>query len=48
MEYMLGLPSTEWGNDFVFVVIDHFSKMTILPTSKKRITVEATMNIFFE
>jgi hypothetical protein len=48
MEYMLGLPSTKRGNDCVFVVVDRFSKMTILVTWKKRITAEATTKIFFE
>jgi hypothetical protein len=48
MDYMLGLPSTKWGNDCVFVVVDHFSKMTILVACKKNITIEATAEIFFE
>jgi hypothetical protein len=48
MDYMLGLPSTKWGNDCVFVVVDLFSKMAILATYKKSIIVEATTNIFFE
>jgi hypothetical protein len=34
MDYMLGLPSTKQGNDFVFVVVDHFSKMAILVACK--------------
>ena len=45
---MLGLPSTRWGNDCLFVVIDRFSKMAILVAYKKSITVEATAMIFFE
>jgi hypothetical protein len=37
-----------WGNDCVFVVVDHFSKMAIMVSCKKNITVEATVKIFFE
>jgi hypothetical protein len=48
MDYMSGLPSTKWGNYYVFVVVDHFSKMTILASYKKRITAEDTAKIFFE
>jgi hypothetical protein len=48
MDYMSGLPSTKRGNDCVFVVIDHFSKMAILVAYKKSIKAEATANIFFE
>ena len=48
MDYMLGLPSTKWGNDFVFVVFDRFSKMAILVSYNTSITVEATAKIFFE
>jgi hypothetical protein len=45
---MSDLLSTKQGNDFVFVVVDHFSKMAILVTDKKSIIVEATSKIFFE
>jgi hypothetical protein len=38
MDYMLGLPSTKRGNDCVFVVVDHFSKMAIVVACKKSIT----------
>jgi hypothetical protein len=48
MDYMSGLPSTKWGNDYVFVVVDHFSKMVIMVTCKKSITTEATTKLFFE
>jgi hypothetical protein len=48
MDYMSGLPSTKQGNDCVFVVVDHFSKMAILVACKKSITVEATAKLFFE
>jgi hypothetical protein len=48
MEYMLGLPSTKKGNDYVFMVFDRFSKMAILIACKKSITTEATTKLFFE
>jgi hypothetical protein len=32
INYMLGLPSTKRGNDYDFMVVDHFSKMVILAT----------------
>jgi hypothetical protein len=47
MEYMSYLPSTKHGNDYVFMVIDRFSKMKILAPCKKSIIVEAIANIFF-
>jgi hypothetical protein len=47
MDYMSSLSSTKRGNDFVFVVVDRFSKMVILAACKKNITVEATAKIFF-
>jgi hypothetical protein len=48
MDYMLGLPSTKRGNDYVFLVVDRFSKMAILVAYKKSITIEATAKLFFE
>ena len=48
MDYMSSLPSTKHGNDFVFVVVDIFSKMAILAACKKSITAEATTKLFFE
>ena len=48
MDYMLGLPSTKHGNDYVFVVVDRFSKMAIMAAWKKNIIAEATTKLFFE
>ena len=48
MDYMSTLPSTKRGNDYVFVVVDRFSKMAILATCKKNITAEVTAKLFFE
>jgi hypothetical protein len=48
MDYMSCLPSTKWGNDCVFVVVDRFSKMTIFCAYKKSITAKATAKILFE
>jgi hypothetical protein len=47
MDYMSGLPSTKQANDCVFVVVDRFSKMTILDY-KKSITAKATAKLFLE
>jgi hypothetical protein len=38
MDYMSNLLSTRRGSDYVFVVVDHFSKMVILTACKKSIT----------
>jgi hypothetical protein len=48
MDYMSGLSSTKRGNDCVFVVVDHFSKMVIMVACKKSIIAKATSKIFFE
>jgi hypothetical protein len=48
MDYMSGLPSTKRGNDYVFLVVDLFTKMVIMVASKKSITTEATAKLFFE
>jgi hypothetical protein len=48
MDYMSRLPSTKKGIDFVLLVVDRFSKMTILIAYKKRITTKDTTKIFFE
>ena len=48
MDYMSCLPSSKRGNDCVFVVVDRFSKMSILIPCKKNIIVEAMTKLFFE
>jgi hypothetical protein len=48
MDYILGLLSTKRGNDCVFMVVDHFSKMVIVVAWKKNITEKATAKLFFE
>jgi hypothetical protein len=48
MDYMSGLPSIKRGNDYVFVVVNHFSRITILAVCKNNITTEATAKLFFE
>ena len=48
MDYMPGLPSTNHGNDCVFLVVYHFSKVAILIVCKKSISTEATAKLFFE
>jgi hypothetical protein len=48
MDYISGLPSTKRGNDYVFVVVDRFSKMVIMVAYKKRIIIKATAKLFFE
>jgi hypothetical protein len=48
MDYISGLPSTKQGNDYVFMVVDQFSKMAILVAYKKSSTIRATDKLFFE
>lgn len=46
MEYISSLPLARQGNDCVFVVVDRFSKMSILIVYKKNITTEAISELF--
>jgi hypothetical protein len=48
MDYMSRLLSTKLGNDYVFLVVDLFSKMVIPVAYKKSIPAKATAKLFFE
>jgi hypothetical protein len=48
MDYMSSISSTKQGNYCAFVVVDPFSKMAILTTCKKSITIIDTARLFFE
>eukprot|EP00253_Pinus_taeda_P018009 PITA_18009 len=48
MDYMSTLPYTKHNNSCIFMVIDRFSKMTIMAAYKKSITAEATAKLFFK
>jgi hypothetical protein len=48
MDYMSSLTSTKKGKYCVFVVVDQLSKMAILTTCKKNITMENTAKLFFK
>jgi hypothetical protein len=48
MDYMSSFPSTKHGHDFVFVVVDRFSKMDILAPCKNTITTKAIASLLLE
>nr|GEX36062.1 hypothetical protein [Tanacetum cinerariifolium] len=48
MDFVSGLPRTRIGNDYLFVVVDRFSKMVVLMLCKKTITREEPARLFFE
>jgi hypothetical protein len=47
MDFVDGLPTTRKGRDYLFVVVDWFSKMCILMLCKKTIKVQEAANMFF-
>jgi hypothetical protein len=48
MDFVGGLPTTRKGHDYLFVVVDRFSKMCILMPCKKTIKGQEATNLFFE
>jgi len=48
MDFLGGLPKAKSGNDYLFVVVDRFSKMVILIPCKKTITGAGAAKLFFE
>jgi hypothetical protein len=48
MDFLEGLPTTKRGHDYLFVVVDRFSKMIILMPCTKTITATQAAKMFFE
>ena len=48
MDFVGGLPKSRKGHDYLYVVVDRFSKMCILKQFNKQITIEQIAKLFFE
>jgi hypothetical protein len=48
MNFVGGLPMSRMGHDYLYVLVDRFSKMCILMPCKNHITVEKTTNLVFQ
>jgi hypothetical protein len=48
MDFVGGLTMSRRGHDYLYVVVDHFSKMRILMPCTKQLTAEQTTRLFFQ
>jgi hypothetical protein len=48
MDFVGGLPKSRKGHDYLYVVVDRFSKMCILIPCNKQVTAEQTTKLFFQ
>jgi len=48
MDFVGGLPMSRKGHDYLYVVVDRFSKMCILMPCKQQITAELIAYMYFQ
>jgi hypothetical protein len=48
MDFVGGLPMSRRGHDYIYVVVDRFSKMCILMPCTKQVTTEQMTQLFFQ
>jgi len=48
MDFVGGLPKSRKGHDYLYVIVDRFSKMCILIPCNKQITIEQIAKFFFQ